>query len=513
MALTLAASFAVLSASTSLLVTAAPSLLAERQASTADCTSSSFTIPSWFVNDFQTGPGASFSILNRATGSSFSVACQAAGSGSDLKCSTSGSASDPSLQISLQVKDKLASIKVQQSWPCSDRNPSRPAVAEAKTDTRGPKRLAFTASGNTAIPLSCASGGACKSSNPIDLVKGSLSSPVQVTPAYAEGPAGHNKPGCVAGSQEPEWTLGTIIFLNETGDGADAIQSQSIQLQVTNEATGYVAGCLMYFNNGEDTTPIKMTCGGGADFVRRNRYSIRTETVFYPRSWTFTINETWFCDDVDAAKPVSYTAAGKTTLPLACTTENGRTACQADGVRVSGKVDSQTELAPYSIEDPLPTADGCTISSIVSPSWTLSNFEVDKSGSGGASAIAFNMKLNTKVNLFDYPVFVTHSNVRLDSTDAWYPCVFGPNEAPLAPRNCTFQYREKTNTLAINADWTCIDLDADHPLVFNGIATAKLPELDCEKSASSGLIQCRTQDGYGWVAEVSDATWRTESVA
>ncbi|KAK3353989.1 hypothetical protein B0T25DRAFT_480581 [Lasiosphaeria hispida] len=501
MALTLA-SLAVLSASASLFVAAAPSLLAERETTAANCTSSSFTIPSWFVNDFQTrGANTSFSVLNRATGSSFLLGCQAVGSSSDLKCSTSGSASDPSLQISLQVKDKSASIKVQQSWSCNDRNPNHP--------------LAFTASGTTSIPLSCASGGgACKSSNPIDLVKGSLSSPVQVTPVYADGPAGHNKPGCVAGSQEPKWTLGTIIFLNETGDGSDAIQSQSIQLQVTNEATGYVAGCLMYFNDGEDTTPIKMTCGGGADFVRRNRYSIRTETVFYPRSWTFTINETWFCDDVDAAKPVSYTATGKTTLPLVCTTESGRTACQADAVPVSGKVDSKTELAPYSIEDPLPTADGCTISSIVSPSWTLSNFEVDKSSkaSGGPSAIAFNMKLNTKVNLFDYPVFVTHSDVQLNSTDSWYPCVFGPNEAPLAPRNCTFQYRDKTNTLAINSDWTCIDLDADHPLVFNGIATTKLPELDCE-TTSTGLTQCRTQDGYGWVAEVSGVTWRTESVA
>jgi len=135
-------------------------------------------------------------------------------------------------------------------------------------------------------------------------VRGSLLAPVSVTPSYAEGPPGHSKTGCSAVSEKPQWTLGTIIFLNETGDGAGAVATQSIQFQVTNKANGYVAGCLNYFNAGSDEDPgIVMNCGGGADFARRNRYSIQTTTVFYPRSWTFTINETWYCDDVDAAKP------------------------------------------------------------------------------------------------------------------------------------------------------------------------------------------------------------------
>ncbi len=111
-------------------------------------------------------------------------------------------------------------------------------------------------------------------------------------------------------SEKPKWTLGTIIFINETGYGDGAVATQSIQFQVTNQANGYVAGCLNYFNAEDNEDPaIVMNCGGGADFARRNRYSIRTQTVFYPRSWTFTINETWYCDDVDAARPYELPAS------------------------------------------------------------------------------------------------------------------------------------------------------------------------------------------------------------
>ena len=165
-------------------------------------------------------------------------------------------------------------------------------------------------------------------------------------------------------------------------------------------------------------------------------------------------------------RSVSYTGTGKATLPLKCATESGRTACEADNVVVSGEVNTKTDLVPYSIEDPLPTADGCTISSIVSPSWTISNFEVEKNattGASGFSTVAFNLKLNTKVNLFDYPVFVNHRSVELDDSDSWYPCTFGAGEFPLAPKNCSFQYVEKTNTLSVNADWACMDLDDKNP--------------------------------------------------
>lgn len=161
---------------------------------------------------------------------------------------------------------------------------------------------------------------------------------------------------------------------------------------------------------------------------------------------------------------VSYTGTAKAVIPLVCVDEDGRTACEVDEVDIHGELASKTDLVPYSIEDPLPTADGCTISSVVNPSWTISNFGVDKKApsSEGGSSVAFNIKLNTKVNLFDYPVYVNNRNVDL-AADAWYPCTFGAGEQPLAPKSCTFKYDEKTSTLSVKADWVCADLDVEYP--------------------------------------------------
>ncbi|EDO65179.2 hypothetical protein GE21DRAFT_5400 [Neurospora crassa] len=200
------------------------------------------------------------------------------------------------------------------------------------------------ASGNSSIPLICG-GDACKSSSPVDLIKSSLSRPDAITPAYAEGPPGHKNPGCGTLSKTPKWTLGTIIFIHETGDGPSDIQTRSIQFQVTNEAT----------------------C---------------------PRSRPSPLNN-----------------------------------------------------VPYTIEDPIPIVYGSTISSVVSPSRVLGNFELDKSTGDGMSlaAISFNLWLNTQNSLFDFPVFVYHDDVKLSDAETWYTGSFGAGQQSLAPKTCSFR--------------------------------------------------------------------------
>ncbi|KAK3389881.1 hypothetical protein B0H63DRAFT_428441 [Podospora didyma] len=474
----------------------------------ANCTTNSFTVPSWYVEEFKKGgPGSdvTFELLNRATNVSVELQCDAQDTWSN--CTTVGS-SDPFLQASVLVKSATASVQVQQSWSCSDRDATKP--------------LEFTASGSATIPL-VAGGAGQKSANPIDLIKASLHAPVSITPAYADGPTGHSNPGCA--SKTPTWTLGTVIFLNETGDGDKATESQSIQFQVTNVATGQVAGCLMYFAAGAEDPAVHMTCGGEFDLRRRSRYNVVTEAVFYPRSWRFSISQTWFCDDADAARPVSISATGNATLALNCTKDSTTTtACQAASITVAGNVVSEQALPPYSIEDPLPAPDGCTISSIVAPSWTLSNFEVDKNeanttgghdhghtrrdiDNGPSASISFNMKLNTKAVNYDYPVFVNHNDVQLADAEAWYPCSFGPGEVPIAPKSCSFQYKEATSTLTIKVDWVCIDIDEAHPVQFSGTATTTVPKLDCV-SQSSGVQICTAGDDYSWEAQVANVTWK-----
>ncbi|KAK4446952.1 hypothetical protein QBC34DRAFT_468682 [Podospora aff. communis PSN243] len=490
---------------------AAPNAIVPRQTSPANCTTNSFTIPSWYVQEFKTvASDATFAIQNRATGASTALTCKS-GSGEGWSCSSS----DTTLQVSLEVKEKTASVDVKQSWSCNDRNPASP--------------IAFAAEGTASIPVVC-DGAACKSSNPVDLVRGSLTTPFPVTPEYASGPPGHSQAGCAAVSEKPQWALNTIIFLNETGDGAGAVATQSIQFQVTNLANGYVAGCLNYFDDSAST--VLINCGGGLDAARRNRYSITTRTTFDPRSFTFTINETWYCDDLSAAQPASYTATGTTTLPLKCVTELGRTACEADSVPVSGTLLSRTSLTPYSIQDPLPAADGCTISSVVSPAWTITNFEVvtppstpaHDHGHGAPAApaapgsVGFNIKLNTQTNAFDYPVFATNRAVTLADKETWWPCSFGTGEQPLAPRSCKFRYEAGEEAVVrVDADWVCVDLDAGSPIVFNGIATAKLPKLECETVGVAGghggaaggrPTRCGMEEGTSLVAKVENVTWK-----
>lgn len=136
-------------------------------------------------------------------------------------------------------------------------------------------------------------------------------------------------------------------------------------------------------------------------------------------------------------------------------------------MRVTGEVASSARLPPYSIEDPVPTADGCTISSVVAPAWALSNFEVDvdeetlPEDAATAPFVGFYMRLRTQQLALDYPVFVHQADVDLragDDEDAWVVCEFGQGEVPLAPKRCEFRYR---------ADWICIDLDEENPFVVS----------------------------------------------
>ncbi|KAH7625533.1 hypothetical protein B0T09DRAFT_325391 [Sordaria sp. MPI-SDFR-AT-0083] len=486
----------------------AASAVAQTQPAPGGCTTNSFTFPSWFVHNFTTNPAkyqAHYTLVNRATNYTLSVGCQGQ-DGTYYTCLASGPRYAMTFGGAVEPKATIAIVHVSEFWYCDDRQTPK-ADAARQSVRQAYDGLKFEASGNATVALVC-NGDVCKSSNPVDLVKGSLSEPVAITPAYAEGPPGHKSPGCGALSKTPKWTLGTIIFINETGDGSSAIQSQSIQFQVTNEATGHVVGCLNYFLAGPGEDPrIQINCGGGTD--RKSRYNIRTGTVFYPRSWKFEINETWYCDDVDSAKPVSITGTGSTTLPLNCDTGSTTTYCQADGVPVQGQVLSKTALAPYSIEDPIPTADGCTISSVLSPSWAFSNFELDKSTGDDVSsaAISFNLHLNTQNSLFDFPVFVYHDDVKLGDAETWYPGSFGAGEQPLAPKTASFRYHDKTQEIAIKMDWVCIDIDPEHPVQFSGVAPTKLPQLECEET-DYGLARCVSAQGYKWNSPVSNVTWK-----
>lgn len=165
-------------------------------------------------------------------------------------------------------------------------------------------------------------------------------------------------------------------------------------------------------------------------------------------------------------------------LPLNCITEpvkddpNGnKTICDTDeDVTVKGSLLFSDPLPPYSIEDPLPVPDGCTLSSILNPTWIFSAFQVDSNASAAAAndnssaVVTFEIILQTQNPGFQFPVSITQGMQVGD--DQWYECDIGGggNTGQLLwPRNCTMQYTPATMEITLKSDWVCSDLDPDHP--------------------------------------------------
>ncbi|KAK4238832.1 hypothetical protein C8A03DRAFT_14766 [Achaetomium macrosporum] len=456
----------------------------------AGCTESSFSIPSWLVQNVKyTDANVAFDVQNRANNYTASLTCQTKESGWNA-CSIQGTpSSNLTLEASVQVSESSATFQLNQTWTCSDRG----------------KSLTFTAVGNNSAALNYTS--------PL-LVKGSLISPVAITPAYADGPKGHDSPGCTAKSEKPSWVLSLIHFTDEPGDGASTVPFQNFNLIVTNPATGYEASCMPGGSLGGTPDLSRLVCAGDEfQSSRVGLHPIITQASFDPATSVFTLNQTWFCDDTDAAKPLQINAAGSIALPLKCTTEevDNRTNkyCTVDGaVTLTGKLGTVVTLPPYSLEDPTPQSrgDGCTLTSIFHPAWQFSDFEVHDANTSSAS-VTFEMILDAENRGFQYPIPI-YQGKPLDG--GFYQCDIGAdggNDLPLWPYQCSFKYTADKKELVLNADWACQDLDEAHPVHFSGVTTTIINStLTCE--TVDGQSRCATADpGYSWVAEISNVTW------
>jgi len=101
------------------------------QRGTTGCTTNSFTIPSWFVNDLQyaggngtlKGSSVSFKLLNRANNITTEMACQMGKTGWNA-CGVTGNKkwSNETLEASVHVLNgTMAHVLVNQTWTCNDR--------------------------------------------------------------------------------------------------------------------------------------------------------------------------------------------------------------------------------------------------------------------------------------------------------------------------------------------------------------------------------------------------------
>lgn len=185
---------------------------------------------------------------------------------------------------------------------------------------------------------------------------------------------------------------------------------------------------------------------------------------------------------------VNITATGSIVLPLECETNpvpdspnDTKKVCHTpdeSDVVLPGKVAGVTTLKPFVIEDPIPSRDGCTLTSIFKPRWSFSQFSVttihdtgaSPGGAGGKDKeeIFFNIILATENRGFQFPIPI-YTGEPVKGQEGWYRCVVGQdgeNAAPLWPYKCEFKYDSATKELQLRADWSCVDYDPLHPYVF-----------------------------------------------
>ncbi len=134
-------------------------------------------------------------------------------------------------------------------------------------------------------------------------MRGSLTAPVAITPVYPNGPTGHDLAGCTVQSVKPAWVISLVHYTSEPGDGEDA-PFLNFNALVTNSANGYQASCMPGGSFGDKPDLSRLTCAG-VEFQNSNvgSYPIVTQASFDIATATFSLNQTWFCDDTDAAKP------------------------------------------------------------------------------------------------------------------------------------------------------------------------------------------------------------------
>ncbi|KAL1902495.1 hypothetical protein Sste5346_001476 [Sporothrix stenoceras] len=518
------------------------------------CTTSSFSIPSWYVQNLTSSSAgvASFHVVNRANNDSADVTCP---SGAGWKeCQLGGTGNKPALVPRIQVNGTTAHIALNQTWMCNDRNLSQP--------------LAFTAVGEASARLSCAGNlTACTAVDESVLVRGSLLRPVALTPAYSKGPTGHAKEGCAANSKNPRWTLTDISYVDRTGDGVTAMARQDFIAQIINAATGYESGCSANYGLGggppipgtlpNATSPTALHIGcTGAEFGSSayGQYRPTTDASFDPATSTFTVNQTWFCDDGDAARPVQITAVGSAKLSLNCVTTtlrgSGNGTAQTNkqcvpgaingtskGISVTGHVTNTVALPAYSIEEPLPTPDGCTVSSLLHPVWLFSAFGYEqKNGSSTVGNVNFDLILQTSNPGFQFPISISQGpkwsgnttlpypvgNATTTTTEPWYDCIIGNggDDSPtLWPYACRFQYVPSTKQLTLLADWYCSDLDAKHPVAFSGRSTTVASKaLNCAPKTVNGVVNtegvqtCVAADtNDAWTVPITSVVWKSSA--
>ena len=171
---------------------------------------------------------------------------------------------------------------------------------------------------------------------------------------------------------------------------------------------------------------------------------------------------------------ISVAASGTAPLPLSCQVFNEEETTFCTGGTngpFAGNITSRALLPPYSLNDPLPTAESATISSVVAPSWWFNNFETNTTRNHSDVVTArFGMELQTGPASTGYMANIVANGVRYASASnssadlPWNKCVIDSvGDAALAPAGCEFRYEMASGFLGLRVNWTVADLDVASP--------------------------------------------------
>lgn len=357
-----------------------------------------------------------------------------------------------------------------------------------------------------------------------------LEKPVKLKPVIPAPPPGHNAPGCTAKSLAGpswvvsgfDWRTGYWVMPPVPIMGSMRFPAFVLRFNLTNQANGATytcdAGCppsevtqlsnpapaLLSESVHEQYDHAWCSCVRDPPPAgTNNSYFEWTSIRFGPYRRSFSIAQTWYCNDVESQGPVQFTASGETTgVPLSpedcaerpimepdwaassvpisgpVALSNGSTCNGIPAFGINGAITSQHQMERGALHLPKPVRRSCTAGSLglVNDAsallrYSVKNFAVgyfDNDGSGYRNAVPGNGS-TSRLDLdlsggFTGSIRCSFSSAPREISEAGfvYRCSWEKIDSALAG-NVSAAWDVAAHTMSIDVTWACNDKNHDTP--------------------------------------------------
>jgi len=149
------------------------------------------------------------------------------------------------------------------------------------------------------------------------LIEGQLTKPTYLSPETIQGPQGASTPQCLFNSGLTGWTwtvehffwqATTVMMVSHGGISwySPAPWNRTLQVQIRNAATGVYASCAFNQASLDGETDRWWPCfrdGQQDPHALPLQRVVETYVQFSARTGQLAINQTWYCNDTEAATP------------------------------------------------------------------------------------------------------------------------------------------------------------------------------------------------------------------